>query len=89
MEETARVETMMKYTSRTRPALVVLESVGDLLGSERVRACGERMEKVMRAGLPDYDWRAQVVDAREHGGAPMARSRAFWVGTRPTEKRHD
>ena len=89
MEETRKVEAMMKYASRTRPAVVILESVGDLLGSERVRACGERMEEVMCAGLPDYDWRAQVVDAQEHGGAPMARARAFWVGTRPMKEQHD
>ena len=86
MEETKVVQRLMRYATRARPAVVVLESVSDLLGPVRMRSCGEEIERILRASLPDYEWRAQVVDAHEHGGVPMARARAFWVGTRPHEK---
>ena len=86
MEETQVVGQMMRYAARARPAVVVLESVDDLLGPERMRGCGEEIERILHESLPDYEWRAQVVDAHEHGGAPMTRARAFWVGTRPHTK---
>jgi len=88
MKETDKVAQLMKYAREARPAVVVLESVADLLGSERVRACGERLEEIMRTHLPDYEWRAQVVDAHAHGDEPMKRERAFWVGTRPLASNH-
>ena len=82
MQETKRVETLMRYAKRVRPGVVMLESVPDLLGSGRMRACGVEIERILSTALPDYEWRAQVVDAMAHGGVPMSRRRAFWVGTK-------
>jgi len=83
MAETKVVERLMQYAIHARPAVVILESVADLLGPARMRGCGEEIERILQESLPDYDWRAQVVDAYAHGGVPMARERAFWVGARP------
>ena len=87
MEETEKVATMMRYAHATRPAVVVLESVSDLLGPERVRGCGRRIEQHLQHALPDYEWYGQAIDAHEHGGAPMRRNRAFWMGVRPSKQK--
>ena len=87
MAETEKVATMMRYAHATRPAVVVLESVSDLLGPERVRGCGRRIEQHLQSALPDYEWYGQALDAHEHGGAPMRRNRAFWVGVRPGKQK--
>ena len=63
-----------------------MESVPDLLGNGEMRACGVEVERILSTALPDYVWRAQVVDAMAHGGVPMSRRRAFWVGTKRNEK---
>ena len=84
MAETGKVKLMMRYATRKRPRMVVLESVATLLGNGRMRRCGEAIEAALRGALPDYTWRAQIVDPWTHIGAPMRRERAFWVGTRPT-----
>jgi site-specific DNA-cytosine methylase len=75
----------MTYAKRVRPAVVVMESVADLLTSTRMRPCGEEIERHLREALPDYEWRKQVVDPARHMGVPMSRERAFWVGTRPVQ----
>ena len=84
MEETEKITTLMAYAVAHRPAVVILESVGDLLTSQRVRACGAEIEARLRSALPNYEWRAQVVDPERHCKWPMRRERGFWVGTRPT-----
>ena len=63
-----------------------MESVPDLLGNGEMRACGVEVERILSTALPDYVWRAQVVDAMAHGGVPMSRRRAFWVGTKWSDK---
>ena len=83
--ETKKVATMMRYAARVRPAVVIMESVADLLTSTRMRPCGEEIERHLREALPDYEWRKQVVDPARHIGVPMSRERAFWVGTRPVQ----
>jgi hypothetical protein len=83
MHEVSKLEGIMKYASRCKPALVIVENAADLIKSVRMRACGEAMEACMKEALPEYTWRAQVIDAKEHAGIPMDRERAFWVGTRP------
>jgi hypothetical protein len=85
MVETKKVAIMMTYAKRVRPAVVVMESVADLLTSTRMRPCGEEIERHLREALPDYEWRKQVVDPARHMGVPMSRERAFWVGTRPVQ----
>ena len=49
-------------------SFVIPESVSDLLlcwgPSVRMRGCGEEIERILRASLPDYDWRAQVAYSR-------------------------
>ena len=81
--ETEKVAQMMRYAREARPALVVLESVADLLGPARIRECGRLIERHLREALPDYGWYSQAVDAYTHGGVPMRRDRAFWMGIRP------
>ena len=51
MEETKVVQQLMRYATRARPAVVVLESVSDLLGPVRMRGCGEEIERILRANL--------------------------------------
>jgi hypothetical protein len=83
MEEVDKVRKVMKYAARCKPAMIIFENAADLIKSARMRACGEAMEQHMKEALPEYTWRAQVIDARAHAGVPMDRERAFWVGTRP------
>ena len=83
MEEVDKVRKVMEYATRCKPAMIVFENAADLIKSARMRACGEAMEQHMKEALPEYTWRAQVIDAKAHAGVPMDRERAFWVGTRP------
>ena len=85
MEETEKVGIMMQYAARVKPAVVIMESAEDLLGEGHTRASGAEIERQLKEALPGHEWRAQVVDAHRHGGVPMHRRRAFWVGTRKRE----
>ena len=85
MTETDKVRTLMVYAVQHRPRVVIMESVAELLKSTRMRACGEAIEGILQAALPDYGWHAQVLDPHVHAGVPMRRERAFWVGTRPAK----
>ena len=85
LEATGMVRTLMRYATAKRPRVVVLESVADLLTSTRMRMCGEAIERHLQDALPDYEWSKQAVDASTHGGVPMRRDRAMWVGVRPPE----
>jgi site-specific DNA-cytosine methylase len=81
--ETETVATLLQYATAKRPAIVIMESVADLLTSKRMRACGAAIERHMRQALPDYKWYAQVVDPHRHMDSAMSRERAYWMGIKP------
>ena len=85
MERTDEVRKLMAYATEHRPAVVILENAADLQNNSGMRKCGEAIEAHLRNALPDYEWRAQVVDSYTHMGLPMKRERGFWVGTRPVQ----
>ena len=81
--ETETVATLLQYATAKRPAIVIMESVADLLTSTRMRACGAAIEHHMQRALPDYRWYAQVVDPYRHMDTAMSRERAYWMGIKP------